>query len=141
LNDFDHTDEEDDFDSRNELSEYGDVYELACCNAIGQLLDHLVCERSLTFGGCLKDLCVSDIFIPSIANDVNSGLDMLLTSTNLNSGCCSQLLVQAILTTLGPSKVEEFASEEQALIQEGVLMLLSKHFEKKRQSHRIQDAS
>ncbi len=135
LNDFDHSDSEDNF--RDEPSQNGDLLESAICHAIDQLLNHLVCERNMAFGGCLKDLCVSDILIPSIASDVNSGLDMLLTSSIANSGSCSQRLVQAILMALGPSRVQELAPRDQPLIQEGVLMLLSNHLERKKHSHQL----
>lgn len=122
-------------ESSDEPSQHHSVLEMVVCNAIDQLLDHLVCERGFTFGRWLKELCVSEVFIPSIAGDLNAGLEMLLSSPNANSGSCSQLIVQSILTTLGESNVQNLASEGQPLVKEGVQVLLHKFLERSNRQH------
>jgi hypothetical protein len=122
-------------ESSDEPSQHHNMLEMVVCNAIDQLLDHLVCERGFTFGRWLNELCVSEILIPSIAGDLNAGLEMLLSSPNENSGSCSQLIVQSILTTLGESKVQTLASEGQSLVKEGVQVLLNKFLERSKRQH------
>ena len=123
-----------------ESSQIHDVFNMAVCNAIDQLLNHLVCERSITFGKWFKELCVSDVLIPSIASSVNAGMDMLHKSQIPNSGSCSQLMVESILLNLGGSKIQELALEERPIIQEGVEILLQNWLERcQRRQQRPQD--
>lgn len=108
-----------------------EMFEMAVCNATDELLNNLVCERKITFGKWLQELCVADVLIPSIACSVNSGMDMLLKSQITNSGCCSQQIVEAILVHLGQSQVQELALEERPIIQEGIQIVLQSWFEKR----------
>ena len=129
-------------DTLDENGEQHDIFEMAMCNAIDQLLNHLVCERNFTFGKRMEELCKSDILIPSIASSVNAGLQMLLTSPNANSGSCSQQMCEAIVLNLGQSQVRELDFKERPLIQDGVGILLHRWFERsRRRPHQPQDAA
>ena len=122
--------EEDPPASSDDNGEGSNLFEMALCNAIDQLLNHLACERNLTFGKWMEELCISDILIPSVAGSVNVGLQMLLTSPHANSGSCSQQMCEAILLNLGQSKVQELDLKERPLIQDGVGILLHRWFER-----------
>lgn len=118
-----------------------EMFEMAVCNAMDKLLNNLICERKITFGKWLHELCVADVLIPSIACSVNSGMDMLLKSQIANSGFCSQLIVEAILEHLGQCQVQELVLEERPIIQEGIQIMLQRWFEKRqRRKHRSQVA-
>ena len=121
---------------RGESGQIDEMFNMAVCNAMDQLLNHLVSERSITFGKWLKELCVSDVLIPSIASSVNAGMDMLHKSPISNSCSCSQLMVEAILLNLGESKIQELAFEERPIIQEGVQILLRNWCERYQQRQR-----
>ena len=124
--------------SDDSVQKLDDNLDVALSHVINQLLNHLACERGIVFGRSSKELCVRDILIPSIASDVNAGLEMLHASSNANSCHCSQLFVEAILLNLGESTVQELASEEQPLVLEGVRMLLKNCFEKSQRRQRRQ---
>jgi hypothetical protein len=109
---------------REESGHNQNMFNMAVCNAMDQMLNHLVCERSITFGKYFKELCVSDVLIPSIAASINAGMEMLFKSQITNSGSCSQLMVEAILLSLGEGQVQELALEERPVIQEGVQILM-----------------
>lgn len=130
--------EEDGPQGSDDSVQLDDNLDVALSHVIHQLLNHLVCERGIVFGRSSKELCVRDILIPSIANDVNAGLEMLHASSNANSCHCSQLFVEAILLNLGESTVQELALEEQPLVLEGVRMLLKNCFEKSQRRQRRQ---
>ena len=116
--------QEDIHEWREESGHNQNMFNMAVCNAMDQMLNHLVCERSITFGKYFKELCVSDVLIPSIAGNINAGMEMLLKSPITNSGSCSQLMVEAILLSLGEGQVQELALEERPVIQEGVQILM-----------------
>ncbi len=130
--------EEDGLQCNDDSVQLDDNLDVALSHVINQLLNHLVCERGIVFGRSSKELCVRDILIPSIASDVNAGLEMLHASSNANSCHCSQLFVEAILLNLGESTVQELASEEQPVVLEGVRILLKNCFEKSQRRQRRQ---
>jgi hypothetical protein len=126
--------EEEDFDLSDENENCGVQFEMCMCFAIDQLLNHLVSNQNIPFGGCLKELCVSNILIPSIASSINAGLEMLFTSPFMNSESSSQQIIEAILLNLGETKMRRFEAKGRPLVQKGVEILLQTWFERSQRS-------